>query len=732
MENHLIACPVCTLYLREGMSMQSHLNTHPKDQVIDALVRMCTTDRAASVQHESQSPAIFNPFHVVSEEHIILGRQQVTNIIHTPVLPYIYQQQPQPMVSDYMGQTSESARGSESLLSLGQNGSGNGSALLTTLVNVQDEGAVGITDMLSSKLNAMNNDNSKCYIEVQNAITSVTQRTEIQGKPEIAAQVRPAENADQYITSDCDYQDEDARHSEDLDDPGYGLDECNSKLTADERSCLSNLRSAGSSPHRIELSGNSSLHASNNSVWVRDNLVASPNEEDAFKQMESETPQPAVTGTWEPSLPSEKKPDIKKSYQCSQCSQIFSCPKERRVHMASLHCDDSKPKRREPLCTKCDLKFPTLKELKAHNRLLHNKSSRQCGVCLEEFISIQQYSEHISKVHPLECRICGKTFHTKAGLSSHSKIHMALKPHACSVCPKTFITVQKLREHMNGHTGIAPIQCTMCDRRFKRYSNLKQHKDIAHYSVKKKVKEFFCECGETFASKKKLEWHKETHADKPKQCMYCSERYIHNASLTRHIRRAHNNEYIPPSTDGQPNIKRKNVVCQICNLTFLDSSLRAHMKQHSNIKQFGCIVCGKKFHTKWNLSLHKWTHASRMSKPFKCTMCKGAFLRQSELQAHIRAHYGNKPYTCNHCGMQFNRKHNWLRHEKEHLMEKKYTCQECGKSFHRNYYLVDHARVHTGVKPYSCHICNKTSSTKSNHNKHVRTHHAREAVNTEA
>lgn len=36
----LVTCPVCTLYLRPGMALEDHLETHPKEQVIRALVSL--------------------------------------------------------------------------------------------------------------------------------------------------------------------------------------------------------------------------------------------------------------------------------------------------------------------------------------------------------------------------------------------------------------------------------------------------------------------------------------------------------------------------------------------------------------------------------------------------------------------------------------------------------------------------------------------------------------------
>jgi len=43
-------CPVCTLYLRPGISLPAHLNTHPKKQVIRALLTL--TNQTPSLSKE--------------------------------------------------------------------------------------------------------------------------------------------------------------------------------------------------------------------------------------------------------------------------------------------------------------------------------------------------------------------------------------------------------------------------------------------------------------------------------------------------------------------------------------------------------------------------------------------------------------------------------------------------------------------------------------------------------
>lgn len=390
------------------------------------------------------------------------------------------------------------------------------------------------------------------------------------------------------------------------------------------------------------------------------------------------------------------------------------------------------PSNIEVICTICNQRFNSEKSLQAHHRRMHiadvNKRIREtakCQICNEEFPSVFLFNAHL-KIHPLECGQCGKYFYRKQNFKLHMKRHLGIKPFPCTVCDKAFLTKQKLEEHTNGHTGNAPVRCSLCNETFRRYSNLTQHKNRHHLNIKKKLKDYICHCGEVFHTKKKLAWHKETHDEKPKACTYCNERFIHMASLTRHMRRAHNRRFVP---DAQR--ESENVECPICKCIYLRSSLAVHMRVHNGERPYECQVCSKAFSTKWNLQLHKWTHAARSTKPFKCNQCSAAFYRHSDYTAHMNSHRNVRPYTCNYCGAQFIRKYNCLRHVKEHEENKAYTCDVCNKTFHRSYYLKEHLRVHSGARPYTCHICGKSSGTKSNHNKHVRIHHAREPVNTE-
>lgn len=263
------------------------------------------------------------------------------------------------------------------------------------------------------------------------------------------------------------------------------------------------------------------------------------------------------------------------------------------------------------------------------------KRTYMCAKCNEQFKTLKLLDRHF-QIHPAECTLCQKTFNSWNTFSLHLKHHLNIRVHACRFCPKRFVQRQRLVEHERVHTGSMPIKCPECDERFRRYSNMLHHKARVHLNKKAKQEDFVCNCGEIYPTRAKLEWHQETHENKPKACPFCRERFTHRNSLTRHIRLSHTEKYVF--------VKSKSVNCPVCNCNYLPSSIKAHMATHhlSN-KEYSCSICSKQFSTKWNLKQHHWTHANRSTKPFQCNICPSAFVRETDYTTHMNAHRSIKP-----------------------------------------------------------------------------------------
>nr|XP_034963886.1 zinc finger protein 208-like [Zootoca vivipara] len=133
-----------------------------------------------------------------------------------------------------------------------------------------------------------------------------------------------------------------------------------------------------------------------------------------------------------------------------------------------------------------------------------------------------------------------------------------------------------------------------------------------------------------------------------------------------------------------------------------------------------CLVCGKIFSQKSDLTAHRRTHTGE--KPYKCLECGKSFNRSSNLTSHQRIHTGEKPYKCLDCGKSFRESANFTSHQRIHTGERPYQCLECGKSFNRSTNLTSHLRKHTGEKPYNCSICSRSFCDKSVFNLHQLIH----------
>lgn len=149
----------------------------------------------------------------------------------------------------------------------------------------------------------------------------------------------------------------------------------------------------------------------------------------------------------------------------------------------------------------------------------------------------------------------------------------------CEVCQRTFNDLYNLRIHKMIHTGEKPFQCEECGKRFRQYNKLKIH-CITHTNEKP----YICDiCGKGFRFRNYLSVHKRLHSgENPYKCKFCDE-YFHSL----HSRRLHTKLL---------HCEAKTYSCPICGkILTAQCYLTAHMKRHTNQRDFKCEICEKCF-----------------------------------------------------------------------------------------------------------------------------------------
>ena len=108
-------------------------------------------------------------------------------------------------------------------------------------------------------------------------------------------------------------------------------------------------------------------------------------------------------------------------------------------------------------------------------------------------------------------------------------------------------------------------------------------------------------------------------------------------------------------------------MCQICDTKFTrPSTLKSHMRIHTNETPFSCSLCHKKFKRKFDLTCHgkkpcgltdhkkkPKENEYKVGHSYQCPGCKKCFPKPRGVKDHLRVHSNAKAFSCNGCGESF-------------------------------------------------------------------------------
>ena len=149
---------------------------------------------------------------------------------------------------------------------------------------------------------------------------------------------------------------------------------------------------------------------------------------------------------------------------------------------------------------------------------------------------------------------------------------------SCVGCPQKFATNRELNDHFR--SSHPPLTCSDCKKLFSMPSAFEKHK-YTHYDFM-----YECEtCNKCFHFESELSMHQRKHfADQGLVCFHakCGKRFESSSELKAHLK----------NHTGKP------IKCDHCTYTNRDiRNVRAHAHIHTDVQNFVCAKCGKRF--KW-------------------------------------------------------------------------------------------------------------------------------------
>ncbi|XP_030002741.1 zinc finger protein 665-like isoform X2 [Sphaeramia orbicularis] len=296
--------------------------------------------------------------------------------------------------------------------------------------------------------------------------------------------------------------------------------------------------------------------------------------------------------------------------------------------------------------------------------------SHRCVICGKGFRHkrnlVKHVETHCDNLNCL-CGVCGEDSETSHDLVQHLHLHREMvSGGTCDICGKMF---QNMETHMRSHTGVKPYTCDICNKSFPRPGALRRHQKIHSRTEENRDQ------SQDHVQALQLETHKEVGEANRFEGDQC-------------------NTVDPKSdTDGRLSSQRS-MCCRVCGDSFHSKGfLRKHAEMHLSSSPSICGVCGQQVDSADRLLTHLQSH--RVSGGI-CSICGKRF---QNMETHMRSHTGVKPYRCVICAKRFPRPGALRRHKKIHTGERPHVCQRCGKAFIESSALKMHRCSHTSDEP---------------------------------
>ncbi|XP_065346557.1 PR domain zinc finger protein 5-like [Cloeon dipterum] len=352
--------------------------------------------------------------------------------------------------------------------------------------------------------------------------------------------------------------------------------------------------------------------------------------------------------------------DLQK-FSCKRCPRKFCTAKLQRKHRVE-HQEKIIISHSENMakhsCRLCEARFNSSMQLALHLDL-HRGARYECDACNRHFQHKIHLARHIKLKHlalyHFRCNFCQLQFSSRMEVVQHVQEHddsdllrsdapkfELVTPYKCEICGECKSSPVVLRKHAEKHgsqdktNDPASRKCHLCDKQFKTEKNLRTHITMghlrgAHIFVRTRV-----------SSPKK-------HA-----CSQCPRRFRRIRELADHLSFFHSNilQYS----------------CNFCQKRFgTNAGRKVHIYGKRPMSEYPCGACDAKFESKCERDLHQ---TQQHEQRFPCTICGACFGRKSQLHGHVgrkHAHQTAKSFYCDVCGNGFNIATKFKKHSLSHL-----------------------------------------------------------------